>query len=246
MVDTTASSAPPAGRDEITARQCKLSKRRRCVSPPPWVAPSSAASPPRSRLVLLRHRRRPGRPQPAAHGAPLAKSPPSSAADSRTASTMARAALVSPWWLSTTPWLMRLLTRPSMSWSASVSATSSANSALGSSQVAPHHLFPSEAHAALMRDERVADRIGEVASFFTGHPHRPSVTRDERRVRLQGEDLAQPRAHRRLRGQRPIASARNGRLPRRSQAAIPPRAVIARANRAGSPISRAMASACSA
>ena len=63
---------------------------------------------------------------------------------------------------------------------------------LGSSQVAPHHLFPSGPHAALMRDERVADRIGEVASFFTGHPHRPRITRDERRVRLQGEDLAQP------------------------------------------------------
>ena len=63
----------------------------------------------------------------------------------------------------------------------------------GSGQIALHHLCQTEAPAARTRDEPVADRVGEVASFFGGRARRDRVTlAHDRRVRLPAEDLAQP------------------------------------------------------
>ena len=64
----------------------------------------------------------------------------------------------------------------------------------GSYQVALDRLCPSEVATALTRDEAVADRVGEVASFFAGRARCDRITRMKRRPCLPAEDLAQPPA----------------------------------------------------
>jgi hypothetical protein len=62
----------------------------------------------------------------------------------------------------------------------------------GADQIALDALRHTEAPAALTRIEPVADRIGEVATFFGGRARRDRVTLQDRPERLPAEDLAQP------------------------------------------------------
>jgi hypothetical protein len=62
----------------------------------------------------------------------------------------------------------------------------------GSDQITSKYLCHSEAVAALARPERVADRLGEIASFFGERAPRDRVTGGDRCDRLGGEDLAEP------------------------------------------------------
>ena len=59
----------------------------------------------------------------------------------------------------------------------------------GFGQLALHHLCPPETPAALASVESIADRVGDVTSFFAGRTGRDRVTSDDRRRGLPGEDL---------------------------------------------------------
>ena len=111
-----------------------------------------------------------------------------------------------------------------------------------------HHLRHPEVKATQTRVEPVADRVGEVASFLGGRAHRDRVTRDVGAAAPAGRGSGSASTDRPRHGP--------GRSPRRSMPgpprrysswpAINPQAVSARASRAGSSTSRAIASACSA
>src|SRR5262249_40972200 len=61
-----------------------------------------------------------------------------------------------------------------------------------SGQIATLRLHQPQPQAACTRVGTIADRIGEIASFFGGRARGERVTRNCGALRLEGEDLAQP------------------------------------------------------
>jgi hypothetical protein len=59
-------------------------------------------------------------------------------------------------------------------------------------QIALLYVCTGEPPPALPRSEAITDRVGKVASFFGGRPHRVGVAGDESHLSLLAEDVVQP------------------------------------------------------